>query len=105
MAIKLVFTGKSRKLLKDLKRELKRLWNKKVVLVPIIIGALETVSKKFNLYLKKAGLDGSILLLQKACLLGTARIIRESQWSGGFYGYRLTFSLFYGYRLIFLGYG
>ena len=25
-------------------------------------------------------------------------IIRESQWGGGFYGYRLTVWLFYGYR-------
>ena len=91
--------------MKHLKRELKRLWNEKVVLVPIIIGALETVSKRFHLYLKKAGLDGSILPLQKACLLGTSRIIRGSQWSGGFYGYRLTFWLFYGYRLIFFSYG
>ena len=28
-----------------------------------------------------------------------------SQWGGGFYGYRLKFSLFYGYRLIFFSYG
>ena len=28
-----------------------------------------------------------------------------SQWSGGFYGYRLKFWLFYGYRLIFFSYG
>ena len=56
---------------------MKRLWNsKEVVLVPIVIGALGTFSKRFHLYLKKAGLDGSILPLQKACLLGTARIIR-----------------------------
>ena len=26
--------------------------------------------------------------------------IRESQWGGAFYSYRLTFWLFYGYRLI-----
>ena len=31
-------------------------------------------------------------------------IIRESQWGGGFYGYRLTVCLFYGYRLIFFSY-
>ena len=57
---------------------MKRLWNcKEVVLVPIVVGALGTFSKRFHLYLKKAaGLDGSILPLQKACLLGTARIIR-----------------------------
>ena len=44
---------------------MKRLWNcKEVVLVPIVVGALGTFSKRFHLYLKKA------------CLLVTARIIR-----------------------------
>ena len=58
----------------DFKKELKRLWNcKEVVLVSIVIGALGTVSKGFRLYLTKAGLDGSILPLQKAYLLGTAK--------------------------------
>ena len=57
---------------------MKRLWNcKEVVLVTIVIGALGTVSKRFHLYLKTAGLDGSILPLQKSCLLGTARIIAK----------------------------
>ena len=50
-------------------------------------------------------MEVQVLPLQKACLLGTARIIRGSLWSGGFYGYRLTFWLFYGYRLIFFSYG
>ena len=58
----------------DFKKELTRLWNcKEVVLVSIVIGALGTVSKRFHLYLTKAGLDGSILPLQKAYLLGTAK--------------------------------
>ena len=58
----------------DFKKELKCLWNcKEVVLVSIVIGALGTVSKGFRLYLTKAGLDGSILPLQKAYLLGTAK--------------------------------
>ena len=58
----------------DFKKELKHLWNcKEVVLVSIVIGALGTVSKGFRLYLTKAGLDGSILPLQKAYLLGTAK--------------------------------
>ena len=64
-------------ILKKGKKKMKRLWNcKEVVLVPIVVGALGTFSKRFHLYLKKAGLDGSILPLQKACLLVTARIIR-----------------------------
>ena len=52
-----------------------------VVLVTIVIGALGTVSKRFHLYLKKAGLDGSILSLQKACLLKTARNIRKVMYT------------------------
>ena len=32
---------------------------KLTVLVPFVIGALRTVSKRFHMYLKKAGLDGS----------------------------------------------
>ena len=39
------------------------------MLVPIVIGALGTVSERFHMYLKKAGLDRSILPLQKTCLL------------------------------------
>ena len=53
-----------------MKREVKRLWNcKEVVLVPITIGALVTVSKIFHPYLKKAGLDGSTQPLEKAELV------------------------------------
>ena len=33
-----------------------------------------TATKRFNLYLKKAGLNRSVLPLRKACLLGTAKI-------------------------------
>ena len=53
-----------------MKREVKRLWNcKEVVLVLITIGALVRVSKLFHLYLKKAGLDGSTKPLEKAELV------------------------------------
>ena len=46
----------------DLKREVKGLKDcKEVVIVPIVIGALGTVvSKRFHLYLKKTGFEGSI---------------------------------------------
>ena len=30
--------------------------------------------------------------------------VKESQWGGGFYGYRLKFWLFNGYRLMFFSY-
>ena len=53
-----------------MKREVKRLWNcKEVVLVLITIGALVRVSKIFHLYLRKAGLDGNTKPLEKAELV------------------------------------
>ena len=53
-----------------MKREVKRLWNRKeVVLVPITFGALVTVSKIFHSYLNKAGLGGSTQPLEKAELV------------------------------------
>ena len=64
--------------------KLKRLWNcAEVVLVPIVIGALGTISKRFHLYAKKAGLDGSIVRLRGAYLLGTARVIGKMMVIGG----------------------
>ena len=36
---------------KDLRRDMAKLWNvRKVVIIPIIIGALGTLSKKFKIY-------------------------------------------------------
>ena len=62
----------------DLKREIKRLWNvREVKIVPIIIGALGTIGKNFENWLKKIEIECSTELLQKACLLGTAKIVRK----------------------------
>lgn len=61
-----------------LKFEIAKLWKqKKVIVIPIVIGALGTVSKKFESWVKKTGVDCPVELLQKACLLGTARILRK----------------------------
>ena len=40
----------------DLARELNKLWNMKVKVIPIVVGALETVQKKLG---KKAGGPGN----------------------------------------------
>jgi len=61
-----------------LKFEIAKLWKqKKVIVIPIVIGALGTVSKKFESWVKMTGVDCPVELLQKACLLGTARILRK----------------------------
>ena len=48
-----------------------------VEVVPIVVGVLGVTSKKLNDWLKKLGVKSSTELLQKAALLGTARIIRQ----------------------------
>ena len=44
-------------------------------MIPIVIGALGTVSKHLRMWISKLGTPGIIALLQKACLLGTAKIL------------------------------
>ena len=50
---------------------------KKVTIVPIIIGALGTVTERIDSWLEQIGIDCPVALLQKGCLLGSARIIRK----------------------------
>jgi len=61
----------------DLKWELKRIWNcRNVMIIPIVIGALGTISKSFFSWLEKVSPNVHFGMMQKACLLGTARIMR-----------------------------
>ena len=48
----------------------------KVYIVPVVIGALGMVSKNISRYLEIIGFNG-LEKLQKACLLGTPRILRK----------------------------
>ena len=61
----------------DLRWELTRLWNIKVSVVPVVIGALGIVSGKLASHLKMIEVTTKIELLQKAALLGTARLLRK----------------------------
>ena len=62
----------------DLKFEVQKIWNcRRVSIIPITTGALETVSKNLKTWYDKIGLYGNTVLLQKACLLGTAKILRR----------------------------
>ena len=49
----------------------------KVFIVPIIIGALGSVTKNLGKNLEMINFVKGVEPLQKACLLGTARIIRK----------------------------
>ena len=62
----------------DLKREIKKIWKyEKVYVVPIVIGALGTIGKNFDKWTKMIGLERYKDLMQQACLLGTAKILRK----------------------------
>ena len=62
----------------DFKRELKRIWKlRRVTVVPNIIGALGTASKDIEKWLAEIGVSCRLDSLQRACLLGMARILRK----------------------------
>ena len=55
----------------DLKREVQRLWK----LVPVVIRVLGTVPNDMWKWLTELDMASDIVLLQNACLLGSARIL------------------------------
>ena len=61
----------------DLARELKTLWNMKVTIVPIVIGALGTIIKELLKGLEDLEVDGRVETIQTTALLRTARILRR----------------------------
>ena len=60
----------------DLARELKKLWNMKVTIVPIVISALGTITKGLSKGLEDLEVGGWIETIQTTALLRTARILR-----------------------------
>ena len=62
----------------DLKREEATMWGmKKVTVIPVVIGALGAVSKEFDKWIEKIGINLRTGHVQKTALLGTARILRK----------------------------
>ena len=61
-----------------MKYEIASMWRMKdVEVIPLVIGALGTVTKQFEKWIQKLDLEITVEILQKPCLLGTARIIRK----------------------------
>ena len=59
-----------------LKDEIARLWQmKKVVVIPIVVGALRAITTMFEKYIKSLETEIRIEHVQKSALLGTGRII------------------------------
>ena len=61
----------------DLARELKNLWNMKVTIVPIVIGAFGTIAKRLLKGLEDLEVGGRVETIQMTALLRTARILRR----------------------------
>ena len=61
----------------DLARELKKLWNMKVTIVPIVIGAFGTITKELLKGLEDLEVGGRVETIQMTVLLRTARILRR----------------------------
>ena len=60
---------KKKKIYQDLRIELRRLWDKPMEMVPIIIGALGTIPKSLKKNLEELGADVAPRLLQKSVVL------------------------------------
>ena len=61
----------------DLAKELKKLWNMKITIVPIVIGSLDTITKGLLKVLKDLEVGGRVETIQTTELLRTARILRR----------------------------
>ena len=61
----------------DLARELKKLWNMQVTIIPIVIGTFGTVTKGLLKGLDDLEVGGRVEIIQKTALLRTARILRK----------------------------
>ena len=62
----------------DLKKEIRRLWKlENVEIIPVVIGALGSVSAEFDRWIGKLRITCNVGVMQKTALLGTVRILRK----------------------------
>ena len=61
----------------DLARELKKLWNMQVTIIPIVIGAFGTVTKGLLKELEDLEVAGRVETIQTTTLLRTDKILRR----------------------------
>ena len=57
--------------------EIHRMWNVKITVIPVIIGATGTISKLFRKYVGNIPGSHEVRELQKTAILGTAHILRK----------------------------
>ena len=74
----------------DLAREVKKLWNVKETIIPIVTGAFGTITKGLLRVLEDLKVDGWVEIIQTTALLKTARILRRAlETSGDFLSLKL----------------
>ena len=61
----------------DLGRELQKIWNVKVKIIPLVVGSLGAIPKQFGNRLKQISIIVGTAQVQKTNLLGTARLLRK----------------------------
>ena len=61
----------------DLAREVAKLWNVRVKIIPVVIAALGTISNDLEERINEMGLSLKTAQIQMSVLLGTARILRK----------------------------
>ena len=61
----------------DLQIECQRIWNKKVEVIPVIIGATGIVVKNIKKYVGKIPGCHNIYSLQRSVIIGSAHILRK----------------------------
>ena len=62
---------------KDLTIEIHSMWNVKTKVIPVIIGATETISESFRKYVSNIPGKHEVKELQKTAILGTAHTLRK----------------------------
>ena len=61
----------------ELGRELQKIWNVKVKIIPLVVGSLGAIPKQFGNRLKQIGIAVGTAQVQKTVLLGTAGILKK----------------------------
>ena len=62
---------------KDLTIEIQRMWYVKARVIPVVTGAIGTISKSFRKYGRDIPGNHGVKELQKTAILGTAHILRK----------------------------
>ena len=61
----------------DLERELKKIWDMPLKVIPVVVGALGTTPNKLKQRLSFIGIERRVVELQKITILYSARILQN----------------------------